>query len=96
MGRLIDIDEVKKRLPIMENDWGMVINETLHKELDKVPTVEAISKADMVAILDKIKAEIIEKSITDCELHGCGTDDLLIDTSEALAIIDKYTAGSEG
>lgn len=46
--------------------------------------------------LDKIKAEIIEKSITDCELHGCGTDDLLIDTSEALAIIDKYTAGSEG
>ena len=46
--------------------------------------------------LDKIKAEIIEKSITDCELHGCGTSDLLIDTSEALAIIDKYTAGSEG
>lgn len=45
--------------------------------------------------LDKIKAEIIEKSITDCELHGCGTDDLLIDTSEALAIIDKYTAGNE-
>lgn len=58
MGRLIDVDEVKKRLPIMENDWGMVINETLHKELDKIPTVEVISKADMVAILDKIRAEI--------------------------------------
>jgi len=42
MGKLIDADEVKKRFPIMENDFGMVVNETLHKELDKIPTVKAI------------------------------------------------------
>jgi predicted Ser/Thr protein kinase len=40
--KLIDADEVKKRFPIMENDFGMVVNETLHKELDKIPTVKAI------------------------------------------------------
>ena len=38
-GRLIDAEEVKKRYPIMENDFGMVINEGLHKELDKIPTI---------------------------------------------------------
>ena len=45
MGRLIDVDEVKKKFPIMENDFGMVINERLHKHLDEIPTVEAIPKA---------------------------------------------------
>jgi hypothetical protein len=40
--KLIYADEVKKRFPIMENDFGMVVNETLHKELDKIPTVKAI------------------------------------------------------
>jgi predicted Ser/Thr protein kinase len=40
--KLIDADEVKKRFPIMENDFGMVVNKTLHKELDKIPTVKAI------------------------------------------------------
>lgn len=54
MGRLIDADEVKKRYPIMENDFGMVINERLHKELDKIPTVEAIPKAQY----DELKANI--------------------------------------
>lgn len=42
MSKLIYADEVKKRFPIMENDFGMVVNETLHKELDKIPTVKAI------------------------------------------------------
>ena len=68
MGRLIDVDEVKKRFPIMENDFGMVINERLHKELDKIPTVEAIPKADyenrlkadMVAMLEDLNLEIDE------------------------------------
>jgi hypothetical protein len=40
--KLIYADEVKKRFPIMENDFGMVVNKTLHKELDKIPTVKAI------------------------------------------------------
>lgn len=42
MSKLIYADEVKKRFPIMENDFGMVVNETLHKELDKIPAVKAI------------------------------------------------------
>lgn len=68
MGRLIDDDEVKKRFPIMENDFGMVINERLHKEIDKIPTVEAIPKdryearlkADLVAMLTELQLEIEE------------------------------------
>lgn len=63
MGRLIDADEVKKRFPIMENDFGMVINETLHKELDKIPTVEVYEprlKADMVAMLKELKEQLRE------------------------------------
>lgn len=42
MNKLIYVDEVKKRFPIMENDFGMIVNETLHKELDKIPSVKAI------------------------------------------------------
>ena len=59
-------------------------------------TANLLEELKQEPTINKIKAEIIEKSIVDCELHGCGTSDLLIDTSEALAIIDKYTAGSEG
>ena len=78
MGRLIDADEVKKRYPIMENDFGMVINERLHKELDKIPTIEAIPKADyenrlkadMVAMLTELQLEIEEMSGLVTEVHG--------------------------
>ena len=64
--RPIDADEVKKRFPIMENDFGMVINETLHKELDKIPPLEVIPKdqyearlkADMVAMLVRLNNEV--------------------------------------
>ena len=52
--RLIDADEVKKRYPIMENDFGMVVNERLHKELDKIPTIESIP----LSVIDEIKEEI--------------------------------------
>lgn len=38
-GRLIDADAMKKHYPIMENDFGMVFNEHLHKELDNEPTI---------------------------------------------------------
>ena len=38
-GRLIDADAIKKHYPIMENDFGMVFNEHLHKELDNEPTI---------------------------------------------------------
>ena len=94
--RLVDVDEVKKRYPIMENDFGMVINETLHKELDKIPTVEAISKANMIVILDKLKAEIEQEIIPrnsdqydhEAMWQNCG---LRI----ALKVIDKYRTESE-
>jgi hypothetical protein len=46
-------------------------------------------------VLDKIRAEIIENSIEDYEYHGCGTDELIIETSQVLKIIDKYKAESE-
>ena len=46
-------------------------------------------------VLDKIKAEIIENSIEDYKYHGCGSDELIIETSEVLEIIDKYKAKTE-
>lgn len=90
MGRLIDVDEVKKRFPIMENDFGMVINDRLHKNLDKIPTVEAISKADMVTILDKIRDEILKLDDADYDFEGYYKA-----VTDALKIIDKYKAESE-
>lgn len=50
----------------------------------------------MIEVLDKIRAEIIENSIEDYKYHGCGTDELIIETSEVLRILDKYKAESEG
>jgi hypothetical protein len=98
MGRLIDVDEVKKRYPIMRNDFGMVINESLHKDLDKIPTVEAISKVDMVAIFDKIRTEIegykstADNAISEDELKIEGMKEAYTD---CLGIIDKYRTENE-
>jgi hypothetical protein len=52
--KLINADEVKKRFPIMENDFGMVVNETLHKELDKIPTVKAIPLERLIDFRNKV------------------------------------------
>lgn len=46
-------------------------------------------------VLDKIRAEIIENSIEDYKYHGCGSDELIIDTSLVIEIIDKCKAESE-
>ena len=52
---------------------------------------------DKNEVLDKVRAEIIENSIEDYKYHGCGTDELIIETSEVLDIIDKYnTKGEKG
>lgn len=56
-------------------------------------TDEGVTTADDV--LDKIRAEIVENSIEDYKYHGCGTDELIIETSEVLNILDKYKAESE-
>lgn len=79
----------------MRNAFGMVINESLHKELDKIPTVEAISKADMVAILDKIRAEITDWQIDihDNE-HDAETHDFVFE--RIYEILDEYKEEREG
>lgn len=46
--------------------------------------------------IEKIRAEIIENSIEDYKYHGCGSDELIIDTSLVLEIIDKHTKEREG
>lgn len=45
--------------------------------------------------IEKIRAEIIENSIEDYKYHGCGSDELIIDTSLVLEIIDKHTKERE-
>ena len=54
-----------------------------------------VCKHDKNKVLDKIRAEIIENSIEDYKYHGCGTDELIIETSEVLKIIDKYKEESD-
>lgn len=49
-----------------------------------------MTKIEINEILDKMKTEIIENSIEDYKYHGCGTDELIIETSEVLKIIDRY------
>lgn len=44
------------------------------------------------SVLDKIRAEIIENSIEDYKYHGCGTNELIIEISEVLNILDRYKA----
>ena len=81
MGRLIDVDEVKKRYPIMENDFGMVINDRLHKELDKIPTVEAIP----LSVIDDIKTGINTK----IQAHSSPKDDVFFCLDYAYRVIDQ-------
>lgn len=50
------------------------------------------TQKEVNAVIDKIRTEIIESSTEDYEYHGCGTDELIIETSEVLNILDKYTA----
>ena len=68
--RMIDVDEVKKRFPIMENDFGMVINERLHKELDKIPTVEAIPKDQINKTIEKIEQYICDVETDTVKAQG--------------------------
>jgi len=70
-----------------------------YNEIDS-PTLQALHLAiealQQQPVLDKIRAEILENSIEDYKYHGCGTDELIIETSEVLHILDKYRAESEG
>ena len=93
MGRLIDADAVKKKYPLMENDFGMIFNEGIHKAIDSMPTVEAIPKteyearlkADLKAILTELQLEIEEMQsrevwcdyATDNCIDRCGVDAII-------------------
>lgn len=75
--------------------WNSISwNEVLHWILEKLNAESDKLKADD-ELLDKIRAEIIENSIEDYKYHGCGTDELIIETSEVLRILDKYKKESE-
>lgn len=63
--RLIDADAMKRNYPIMENDFGMVINKRLHKGLDNQPTVKAIPIEKLEQILSEISEEIGTKQWED-------------------------------
>lgn len=60
---------------------------------DRIKTLPPVNPQEpKTDVLYKIRAEIIENSIEDYKYHGCGTDELIIETSEVLRILEKYTA----
>lgn len=86
-------EQIKLKYPIMENDFGMVVNEGLHKELDKMP---AIAEQDIVKpYLDKLKEQIeqnVERYCLSRESHGMGKVDwneYLITESKIIELIDN-------
>lgn len=109
MGRLIDCSDVYNAIQITADNFGVikgVVESNMLTMLSKIETVEAIPKdqyearlkADMVAILDKIRAEIEQlPTKTRINWDGCCPD---IDYPEIeyvdvtkdklLKIIDKH------
>ena len=59
----------------------MVVNERLHKNLDKIPTVEAIP----LSVIDEIKAEINTK----IQAHSSPKDDVFFCLDYAYRVIDE-------
>lgn len=98
MGRLIDEKDLIKLYD--ENDrlwWGSALD-----DIQNLPTVEAIPKADyearlkadMVAMLSEIQLEIEEK---DADLRYCGHNLMAVDCIDIIQQkIDKLKAESEG
>ena len=91
MSRLIDADKLNRKDVNCAN--------TPMNFIDTAPTVEAIPKADyenrlkadMVAMLDKIRDEIERKAHS-----GQWSDATMYGMLKAVAIIDKYKAEIEG
>lgn len=87
--KLVDIEPYKGKVIASHTYCGV-------NKLIEVDALEEISEQEIVKpYLDKIRDEIIENSIEDYKYHGCGTDELIIETSEVLNILDKYKAESE-
>ena len=77
---LIERAEVKKRFPIMENEFGMVVNKTLNKELDKIPTVDAVP----MSLIDDVKTEIERKANS-----GQWSEGVIYGMLKAIRILEK-------
>ena len=77
---LIERAEVKKRFPIMENEFGMVVNKTLNKELDKIPTVDAVP----MSLIDDVKTEIERK-----DNSGQWSEGVIYGMLKAIRILEK-------
>lgn len=80
-----DIDDIIETICPNDEDFEkpIISPKYLKQELEQLAL-------EQEPILDKIRSEIIENSIEDYEYHGCGTHELIIETSEVLQIIDEY------
>ena len=88
MGRLIDADEIEVNRTIGGmNDFADCIRDSVQTVLDNAPTVEAIPKADyearlkadLVAMLEDLKQDLIAESYgieTDCSDYVVNVADI--------------------
>ena len=84
------VNEPSKHIQIVKVDGkdSIVYSSKLVELLELIPTM--LTKADMVAILDKIRDEIERKAHS-----GQWSDATMYGMLKAVAIIDKYKAESE-
>ena len=85
----------KGTLKYSDKDYVVYKKEWLKKWWQPELALLGIQPKPKTDVLDKIRTEIIENSIEDYKYHGCGTDELIIETTEVLNILDKYKAESE-
>jgi hypothetical protein len=84
------LDDITSYCDFTDEYGDMIDSDPYYEALDM-----AIKALEQEPILDKIRDELIENSIEDYEYHGCGTDELIIETSQVLKIIDKYKVEGE-
>ena len=100
MGRFFDEEELRKY--IMHDGCEKGCGYIDERDLKHIQTVEAIPKDDVIAILDKISAEIKDYFSITCDgncdncnrvvKNPCGES---VDGAWVLHIIDKYKAEQE-
>lgn len=92
MGRLIDETELEKY--IMHDGCEKGCEYIDERDLKYIPTVEAIPKADLVDILDRVRAEIAD--LSDADAYGDYQQGFNFGLMRAAQILDKYKAKQEG
>lgn len=92
MGRLIDADKFEAFVIRTNGDEEFVNGvQYVLERIDNAPTVEAIPKVDVVAMLDKLRAELEKEADASNRLLGISE----IGLRKALKIIDKYMTETE-